>query len=233
MRLAYPRCPICGGRHWRPGLPRWSALISAALLLTFQPSQGQAATLEQPTTEPGATVCATVSPLAGRYSVDATATDTDGNESARSNQIEKQLPGEICWRNPTENIDGTALDDLELVTLYYELLEADPGEPTVIALSVDCAAAVACLAVEVVAGITGQPINLTWPATTPPYEVTVSEWPDDDPVALGTLQGESFEWTPTRAGAYSLTVQDSSGDSTPVEHVFVIKLAAPTSGGIE
>lgn len=229
MRLAYPRCPICGARHWRPGLPRALAFVG----LAFAASQGPAATLEQPTTDPGATVCATVEPLSGRYAVEATATDVDGNESARSNRVERQLPGEVCWRNPTENIDGTALDDLERVTLYYELLDADPGDPAVIALSVDCSAPVVCVPVSVVGSVTGRPINLTWPATTPPYEVTVSEWPDDDPVALGTMQGESFLWTPTRAGAYSLTVQDSSGVSTPLEHVFVIKLAAPTSGGIE
>ena len=85
--------------------------------------------VDKPTTEPGANVCQEL-PLTGDYYVRATAWDADGNQSALSNEVLKTFPGAnpVCWKNPTENIDGTPLTDLTKVTVYYSTESITGGQ---------------------------------------------------------------------------------------------------------
>lgn len=72
------------------------------------------------TTEAGAEICQPLA-LTGDYYFRASAWDSEANQSSLSNEVQKTDPTEVCWQNPSQNQDGTALTDLTKVTVYYSL----------------------------------------------------------------------------------------------------------------
>lgn len=108
---------------------------SLGWLMFLMASPAQAAevfTTNVTTTSPGADVCTTLSATGLNY-VRATATNDDADQSAFSNQRLKDLPGQVCWTNPTQNSDNTPLTDLAFVTVFWSAEPigggAAPGPP--------------------------------------------------------------------------------------------------------
>ena len=119
------------------------------------------------TTVPGATVCEPLTEV-GQYWVRATATDTDVNQSGLSTEIVKTLPGDVCWENPSQNIDNSPLTDLAFVTLLYSTSPivaggTGPNSVTIRPNSVSCPG---CdnLAANLLVGETGKEVAVAWDA---------------------------------------------------------------------
>ena len=95
-------------------------IVWAFLLLITSAAHGQESVQSKQiqTTESGAELCDPWE-ITGTYYFRMTATDADSNESALSNQVQKTDPTELCWVNPTRNVDDTTLADLAYVTLYW------------------------------------------------------------------------------------------------------------------
>ena len=101
----------------------WAAYILGVLFLLTMcaPPAGAAEVFgrDQSTTDAGAEQCMALSGLTGSWYFRATAWDAEGNQSVLSNEVLKTDPTQVCWANPTENVDGSSLTDLTKVTIYY------------------------------------------------------------------------------------------------------------------
>ena len=197
-----------------------------------------AAVLEIPTMSEGDGLCVDVpAAVAAEHHARMTATDTEGNESGLSNEVQKDLPGEVCWQNPDQNVDHSELTDLERVTIYYDqapiaIATARPAAPYIsIPMVVDCNG---CTSAAVHQSETGDAVVIDWLTTDGPFTLRVLEWPDGEtPVALANTPNNSFTWTPTKAGIYFVTIEGQALTTAGIGHLFYIKLAAPSGGGID
>jgi len=196
--------------------------------------------VDVPVTDEGASFCVTVTPdVPGLYYFRATATNSEAETSAFSPDptLRKQLPGDICWQNPSQNVNETTLVDLVSIRVYYDtepinVLPAVPSAPaTTITMTADCAQT--CQSATVIQGETGTEITIDWNTSDGPFEVRVLKWPDGTvPVAVGTMQGNTFSWAPTKAGVYYVTLEGQTLSSGVMTHLFFVKLAAPSGGGL-
>lgn len=215
-------------------------LLLLALLLAST-ANAAVVTVLIDTTDEGASQCVAITPeTPGDYYVRMKAHNAAGDESlyTPSTTLVKAFPAQLCWTNPTHNIDGSPLSDLTHVSIYYDavpvLSPAVPNAPVAaISISSTCQPG-DCQSATVVRGETSQALNVTWDTQDGPFSVRVFEWPGGTvPIAQSTnLSNNSFTWTPNRAGVYSMQI-DGQTLTSAITYLFYIELAAPTGGGID
>lgn len=213
-------------------------VVIAVALLASGGSRAAETTFEVLTVNEGRGLCVDVAAAPAQYYIRMTASDSEGNESQLSGQVKEDLPGEVCWQNPDQNVDLSSLTDLVRVTVYYDvspirILTVRPKTPYVsIPKVVACGGNCATAAVH--QSETGQDVVIDWLTTDGPFTLRVLEWPDGTtPVAQANTANNSFTWTPAKAGIYFVTIEGQALTTAGIGHLFYIKLAAPTGGGID
>lgn len=195
-----------------------------------------------PTTDPGAELCA---PFAGPDNsfVRMTATNEASEQSSLSNTATIDNGQDLCWRNPTDNVDGSVLDDLAFVTYYYASTpfdEDDFGNPPPDTPSLDSVTAVqdgtAVVATNLLIGVTGEPVDITWDDAWACTQVQVLPYGGSVPVATGNFSSTAWSFTPPRAGLFSVRMRECDTtdwlNSEDQGFLLYFKLAAPTGGGL-
>jgi hypothetical protein len=115
--------PVKMANRWKPfkePIYFFVYIMFVFMVLIFFGDEAEAAEVfvrNIPATQPGEQQCTPVSG-AGVWYYRMTAVDAEANESGLSNEVIKTDATEVCWMNPTENVDGTALTDLVSLNLY-------------------------------------------------------------------------------------------------------------------
>lgn len=212
-------------------------LLVILCLLPALANAGIAGSRTTATSDPGAQVCA---PFAdsSRF-VRAVAVDTDGNSSALSNEVFKDVWSQVCWQNPTQNVDGTPLTDLASVTFFYSssnITEDDFTDPDPVGILTDVSGVDSeKQSVTLLIGETGKPVTLQWDIAGE-KQVQVVEYGKTTPIVTGNFNGDSWEFTPPQAGLFYTRAR--SCDTCPWANsydqgfLYHFKLAAPSGGGI-
>lgn len=202
-----------------------------------------------PTTVPGDRVCMPSPAPDGSY-IRLTALNTQSEMSAlspRHRNAQGELYDaqwnngqEICWTNPSRNVDQSLLTDLQQVNMYWKdtpIVPADIPPPTLFRPVLRSVSQPQGEVVQttILVGSTGRPVTLTWEAEGC-TEVQVVRWGSTFPIVSGTFNGTTWDFTPPRAGLFSVRMRACDAtewiDSEDQGYMFYFKLEAPTGGGL-